>query len=325
MGGIRSHRVREGRAQPAEPVGLRAVKTLVFGQFGVQAPSARDASAAARSFLALWRGTDGPAQLERGRFVDAAGTENVVWLAYWLDGEAYERWRGSPKVTELWWGLPLDGAAGYWREISMIPRDHLDAIYSQSEEVPYLSAWSSVLDIAHGERMLTEPLRPELAAFTPTRAETRHRRIQLDGPGNLCLIRSGPELVWGHMTADLGSLIANPGNGCIAARRVREQDVQGLDRGHTYTIAWFLSFSHLLRWARTHNAHLLIYASFFKMVAGRDARPLDRTWCHEVSVLPRGYVSTEYVNCHNGTGLLPLLDSAVEMVRCDPSVGRDGP
>jgi aldoxime dehydratase len=85
-----------------------------------------------------------------------------------------------------------------------------------------------------------------------------------------------------------------------------------VDGDQMYTVAWFLSFSHLLRWARAHNGHLLIYASFFRMVAGR-AHPLDRTWWHEVSVLPRGYVVTEYVNCHNGTGLLPLLDSALEL------------
>ena len=313
MGGIRSHRIGEVRAQAVDPVDLKTVRTLVFGQFGSQAPNASEASAAARAFLGLWKGTDGPAQLERGRFVDPAGEENVVWLAYWLDAEAYERWRRRPEVREFWSGLPLDGPVGYWREISMIPRGHLDAIYSQSEQIPRVSAWSSVLDMGDGDAMVAEPLRPELAVFTPTRAETRHRRIHLDGPGNLCVIRSGPELVCGRMTGGLGTLIADPGNGCIAARRVCEQDVHGVESDQTYTVAWFLSFSHLLRWARTHNGHLLIYASFFRMVAGRDERPFDRTWWHEVSVLPRGYVITEYVNCHNGTGLLPLLDSAVEM------------
>ncbi|MFF2518399.1 phenylacetaldoxime dehydratase family protein [Streptomyces sp. NPDC058086] len=40
---------------------------------------------------------------------------------------------------------------------------------------------------------------------------------------------------------------------------------------------------------------------------GRRRRgALDVAFGHEVSVLPRGAVTTEYVNCHRVTGFLPL-------------------
>lgn len=314
------------------------MKTLVFGQFGSQALSPVSAAAAARSHAALWRGPGAPARLERGRFIDPAGNENIVWLAYWPDVDAYERWHTATAVREFWQYLPLDGPAGYWREVSIIPREHLDAVYCEAgwgdtvsnhpartdarAGVANLSGWRDLLDMGAGDPLSAEPLRPELAAFTPTRVDTRGRRIHLEGPGNLCLIRSGPETDIGPMSSSplgearrtgLESLVGQPESGCIAVRRVWEQDVHGLDGDHRYTIAWFLSLAHLLRWARAHNGHLLIYASFFRMVAGRDGQPVDRNWWHEVSVLPRGYVVSEYVNCHNATGLLPLLDSAVEM------------
>jgi hypothetical protein len=166
----------------------------------------------------------------------------------------------------------------------------------------------------------TDALEPALPVFGPLvreESETRGHRVGVDVPGNVALIRTAQD--WSASTLyrekyltdvkpvkDRGVdfLAENPGSGCVAARNLDEESADGTPLDRACTVAWFASLEHLMTWCRSHRTHLDIYASFFQMVGGGEG--LDVAFWHEVSVLPSGSVTAEYVNCDPRTGFLPL-------------------
>jgi hypothetical protein len=67
-----------------------------------------------------------------------------------------------------------------------------------------------------------------------------------------------------------------------------------------------------MTWSRAHRTHLEIYGAFFQMMLGKDGEPMDMSLWHEVSVIPKGNGTSEYINCHNRTGFLTILDHVLE-------------
>ncbi|WP_182886058.1 phenylacetaldoxime dehydratase family protein [Microbispora sp. H10885] len=98
---------------------------------------------------------------------------------------------------------------------------------------------------------------------------------------------------------------ANPQEtGCLSAR-LADLIVSNDDRVQTATLAWFLSLSHLERWAHSHATHLAIFKSAGELIA-RFAPDIHVTLGHEVYVAPEGG-RMEYLNCHDQTGFLPYF------------------
>lgn len=306
---------------------------LVFAQYACQAPSWAVAHGGAAELAALFTEPNGPDVVDRGSFTDTAGTHNVVWLAYWYDPRAHRRWRDSVAVCSAWGRLPGNGFIGYWREECTILVERNETLHTHRREDHATSglAQSGALELqvtqAHDywgaarERIpasATDPLEPELASFEPQGSETRGRRVHIDVPGNVALIRTGQD--WSRSTVFRDTYLADvrpvkdrgvdflathPESGCISARNLIEEAPDGTALDRACTVAWFASLEHLMAWCRSHRTHLDIYASFFQMVGGGDA-PLDVAFWHEVSVLPQGSVTAEYVNCDSRTGFLPL-------------------
>ena len=311
----------------------------MFAQYACQAPSAGEAARGAASLAALFAGPHGPDVLDRGSFVDTAQAHNVVWLAYWYDPGAYRRWLESASVRALWDGLPDEGPLGHWREACVIPLERNEILHSHRRE-DY--ATSGLCQLEAGDRpetavhdywgaardriaaSATDTFEPELPRLFEPRVlregETRGRRVTVEVPGNVTLIRTAQD--WSASTlyrerylADVkpvkdrgvDSLAANPDSGCVAARNLVEESSDGAALDRACTLAWFASLEHLMTWCRSHRTHLAIYASFYQMAGGGEG-PLDVAFWHEVSVLPSGSVTTEYVNCHPRTGFLPLPD-----------------
>nr|WP_259403532.1 phenylacetaldoxime dehydratase family protein [Microbispora sp. H10949] len=103
----------------------------------------------------------------------------------------------------------------------------------------------------------------------------------------------------------VGYLAANPEEtGCLSAR-LADLIVSNDDRVQTATLAWFLSLSHLERWAHSHATHLAIFKSAGELIA-RFAPDIHVTLGHEVYVAPEGG-RMEYLNCHDQTGFLPYF------------------
>lgn len=309
---------------------------FVFAQYACQAPTQEEAERGAAGLTALFGEPDGPDVVDRGSFIDTAGSHNVELMAYWYDPRGHRRWRESEPVRSAWDGLPVQGSVGYWREESVIPVERNETLHTHRREDCATSglSQSAVVELpetqvhdywgAARDRIAasaTEKLEPALPVFepeVPKASETRGRRVTVAVPGNVALIRTAQD--WSAATlyrekylADVkpvkdrgvGFLAANPGSGCVAARNLMEESADGTSLDRACTIAWFASLEHLMTWCRSHRTHLDIYASFFQMVGGGEG-PLDVAFWHEVSVLPAGSVVAEYVNCDPRTGFLPL-------------------
>ncbi|MEV5386250.1 phenylacetaldoxime dehydratase family protein [Streptomyces sp. NPDC052721] len=167
----------------------------------------------------------------------------------------------------------------------------------------------------------TEALESALPVFEPQaagEAETLSRRVTVEVPGNVALIRTAQDWSAGTLYREkyladvkpvkdrgVDFLATHPESGCIAARNIAEESTDGAPLARASTVAWFASLDHLMTWCRSHRTHLEIYARFFQMIGGGEGS-LDVAFWHEVSVLPSGSVTTEYVNCHPRTGFLPL-------------------
>jgi phenylacetaldoxime dehydratase/aldoxime dehydratase len=306
-----------------------ATSAFVFAQYGCQAPTRAAADAAAAGLREMFAEADGPMLVDRGSFVDTAGEHNVVWLAYWQDPEVHGRWSSSKR----WDALPGEGPVGHWRETCVIPVDHAETLHTHRPEDYATSGlvqavavsetathdyWGAARDRIPASA--DSELKPEMPVYTPGAADTRGRRLSVEVPGNVALIRTAQD--WSASTLyretylrdvkpvkDRGVdfLAQHADSGCIAARNVDEEAADGTPLDRACTVAWFASLEHLMTWCKSHRTHLDIYASFFQMVGGGEG-PLDVAFWHEVSVLPAGSVSADYVNCHPATGFLPLAD-----------------
>ncbi|WP_405996831.1 phenylacetaldoxime dehydratase family protein [Streptomyces sp. NBC_00829] len=314
------------------------IEAFVFAQYACQADSAEEAARGANALAGLFAGSHKPDVLDRGSFVDTAGSHNVVWLAYWHDPHQYELWQESGPVRSVWDGLPSEGPVGHWREACVIPLERNETLHShrhediatsglsqhaavEMPETPVHDYWGAARDRIAASA--TETLEPALPVFVPDIRRdggTYGRRVAVEVPDNVTLIRTAQD--WSASTkyrerylADVKPvkdrgvdfLAANADSGCIAARNLIEESADGAPLDRACTIAWFASLEHLMTWCRSHRTHLEIYASFYQMASGGEA-PLDVAFWHEVSVLPGGSVTAEYVNCHPGTGFLPLPD-----------------
>jgi phenylacetaldoxime dehydratase/aldoxime dehydratase len=311
----------------------RTTSAFVFAQYGCQAPTRVAAGDAAAVLRGLFAEADGPILVDRGSFVDTAGEHNVVWLAYWQDPEAHRRWLASDQVRTRWDGLPREGPVGYWAEACVIPVDHAETLHTHRPEDYATSGLVQAVEVretathdywgAARDRIpasAESALAPEMAVYAPRLTDTRGRRLSVEVPGNVALIRTAQD--WSASTLyretylrdvkpvkDRGVdfLARHADSGCIAARNIDEETADGTALDRACTIAWFASLEHLMTWCKSHRTHLDIYASFFQMVGGGEG-PLDVAFWHEVSVLPAGAVTAEYVNCHPATGFLPLAE-----------------
>jgi phenylacetaldoxime dehydratase/aldoxime dehydratase len=311
------------------------VTEILFAQYGVQAATAEEAESALDEIVPLFKRGERPTVLDRGTFVDADGYANAMIMAYWFQPDAYQRWAAQPAVQGYWESLPTSSPIGYFRETAIIPRDHIETLYTPHDPHVYDTPgvaqhvemqvteihdyWGAARDRISASE--TDELDGELFEYTPAMEDTRGRRISVEVPGNMCLIRTAQD--WRQSTvfkdyyfehvgptkdAGVDYLATHPATGCVTARNVAEQTIEGLEIERACTVAWFLSLEHLMTWSRAHRSHLEIYGKFFQMIAGNEGEALDMSLWHEVSVIPKGMAASEYVNCHNRTGFLTILD-----------------
>jgi phenylacetaldoxime dehydratase/aldoxime dehydratase len=313
------------------------VTEILFAQFGAQAASLEQANAAIDEMLPLF-GADmppPPTVLDRGQYVDAYGYANATLMAYWFSPEDYEAWAAQQAVEGFWASRPTAGPVGFYRETAIIPRDHIETLYTPHDPKEYDTPgiaqhvevgptkvhdyWGAARDRITASR--ADELEGELHEYTPTDRDTLGERISVPVPENVCLIRTAQD--WRKSTifkddyfenvdpvkdSGVDYLAIHPSTGCLQTRKVREQTLQGDIIDRACTIGWFLSLEHLMVWSRGHRSHLEIYGAFFRMMQGKDGQPMDMSLWHEVSVVPRDGGTSEYINCHNRTGFLTILD-----------------
>jgi aldoxime dehydratase len=279
--------------------------------------------------------SSGPGNVEHARFVNREGHETIVSVGYWANLENYERWRTSSGFND-WWTDPARAREpnGYLLEVLKVPTDRFETIFStwQTLGVGKVAAgvtgpvrehnyWGSMRDrIA---KSATDELASQYGTALPRsgNAHTLGRRVRVRVPGNIAVIRSGQdwtdcgdaelttydESVRPALEEAMAFLRDHPDEtGCCDLRFAQETDARGVPLKRSFGLGYFLTLGHLEQWAASHPTHLAIFARFIAMLRQYKFKVDLRLW-HEVSVLPQGDQTFEYINCDSATGLLPYF------------------
>ncbi len=247
-------------------------------------------------------GDDTPDHAERARVVNASEATTVV-LGYWTDPLCHASWRLRPDV------MAALTRPGVTVETATIPADRWETLHSTEHVTPGVrNLFPAKLTDVH-EYWGAARDRIAASATSDLRAEPGE-----PVPGNLCLIRSGQ--IWEHcderereiylgevepnLTAGIDFLDNHPETGCLAARFLREQTLDGEDLESTSFVGWFDELRSLEEWAKSHPTHLAIFDSFLAMVGKLEGQIGLRLW-HEVAAVPTGGVVVA------GSDLYPLL------------------
>ncbi len=238
-------------------------------------------------------GEDTPDHTERARVVNTA-EPNTVLLCYWTDPHRHERWRARPDVAAAL------AAPGVLTETATIPADRWETLHSTDHVTPGVrNLLPAALTDVHE---YWGAARDRIAASATSELSAEPGE---PAPGNLCLIRSGQ--IWEHcgprereiyfgevepnLTAGIDYLDTHRETGCLSARFLREQTLDGTDLESTSFVGWFDELRSLEDWAKSHPTHLAIFDSFLAMVHELEGRIGLRLW-HEVAAIPAGGVTT---------------------------------
>jgi len=309
------------------------LQNLVMAYLGLQyrrggaGRGAQEPAGAGPAQLALCEalaGSWGPGQWERAHYVDQAGYDNALFIAYWSDPAQYERWymqHGRAWVHSV----GRDAALGAFVEVLKPSVQRVETLYASelpqgvgvlaegfSAPVQEHGYWGSMRDRMPAAQ--TDPLKPAGALQVITRG--LHQRVIPQD--KLCLIRSGqdwsaagaeerrmylhelePVLRAGmHFLRDQGQHV-----GCYANRYLQQCDAQGQALDKTFAMGWWNSLAALEAWAESHPTHVSIFGAAMKYLGSWGADARLRLY-HEVSVAAASEQFFDYYNCHAATGLL---------------------
>lgn len=310
------------------------VKHLVFGMYGVQSPNDRTRRQFIEELSAYCEANNGPGRIELCHFTDNNGLACSMLLTYATDTEAHQAWWHDDNVQQWWTNITdaADGETGYWREILHTDKDRFNYAAGVEDQV----ASAAVLPLtpsktfgywgSYRDRLPASKTDEFLSPFDNTPSmrehETKGKRLTAKIPDNLCLIREGQgwgkcgeeeKAVWDEQMAAVvdewvGFLDSDPDvTGCLSVRKCTEHEVaDGSPHPRQCQIAFLLSLGHIEQAARTHIAHLAVHKAFVKMYREPTFDPQMHVWV-EVHILKENDLETEYVNCHNQTGLMPFF------------------
>ncbi len=305
----------------------------VMGMFAVQTGSGVDGAMLASGLDDVLGHAPMPLHVERVRETDADGAVNDIRIAYWQTGDEYRAWIAAPAVAAFF-AQPLAGGAGLWREALVAPADNVDPSGFAQRHVwgvgrhikqvweKYHAYYGSMRDrIPNGHSAAIEG--DDSPLVERTGVESRGRRLRVDAPHNICLIRG----VFGWRNADpaqrgifIDEMLPVYERGayhlrdypqetlCISARVSREIDTDPPTGIDAETIAWFTSLKSLEEWTHHHETHAAIFRKSHEIGMRFDFK-LTLDFGHEVVVVPAGGLDAEYNNCHPRTGLLRWFDA----------------
>jgi aldoxime dehydratase len=303
-----------------------SVTTVVMAYFGVQWPQGdpppvvEPALAGLRAALA---GTDGAGNVDLTRYVDEAGYETRIAIAYWDDPAVFDRWSdANPWITPERAGQ----GAGFFTEVLRPTVDRFETLFASgrlegvselseglSGEVREHGYWGGARDrmpLAQVDR-LSPAGEPQLTVDGPVRTVT--------AGSNPCLIRSGQE--WSGTADDERELYLNDVEphlhagmdflrdegravGCYLNRYMNVCDDEWNATEQTFGQSWWHSMEELDTWAEAHPTHLEIFRAAMRYLATMGANAKLNLY-HEVSVAEGpSDTSFVYLDCHDRTGML---------------------
>ena len=306
---------------------------IVMAYFGIQYKSAEapeQAGLFADKMREHFAAENGPGHFEFAHYVDEAGYDSLLAIAYWSVKAQYQAWQAhSP--SSAWWDSPerLDGGAGYFREIFQPGGDRFETLFAMQDKLEGIASlgepsggevrehgyWGAMRD-----RLAVAQTDALLPGLLPKVVYSAHHpaRIRVSGQENLTVIRSGQE--WTETEGkereiflrkveptcrrgmeflrDSGLAI-----GCYLNRYMAPVDAGLAPLQKRFGLSFWRSLRHLENWAEHHPTHAAIFGSFMKMVDEVKADLRLRAY-HEVAVVAAEDQFYEYIGCHGATGML---------------------
>ena len=308
-----------------------AVNRVVMAYFGLQyrgtAPGAAtdELGEIARRVAA----EGGPSHWDRAQYVDQAGYENVVSVAYWDDIARFDKWFAPAR--EAWTGTEPEGIGTFIEVLRPTVARH-ETLFSSlgrpegvaaisggmSGEVREHAYWGGMRDRIPLSQ--TDPMSP---GGNPELIRDG-ARLRVQAHDNLCLIRSGQD--WSDTEASERKLYLDDvepvlregmdflrdeglGVGCYANRYMRVLAAGGDASEKSYGQSWWKSLAALERWAESHPTHVRIFGAAMKYLSTLGPSAKLRLY-HEVTVAAADEQFFEYLNCHAKTGMLAAVETA---------------
>nr|WP_168711002.1 phenylacetaldoxime dehydratase family protein [Ningiella ruwaisensis] len=304
----------------------QAYSSLTAGYFGIQGND--------HSLLSVWAqdaftSQHAPKLLERARYIDQHGLTNFVFIAYWEAGEYQKWWQDH----SLWWQQDaiVDHGIGLWREIIQMPYERFETLHSSQKthgvskiaeniEGPiqnhgYAGSARDRIPISASDNLKSKVTISELLS---KKVSNKGKRVQINPPGNMCVIRSGQN--WSNcvgeqkdyylnelqpaLLAGMNYLRENPiESTCYVMRFMTSCDEQWNEVEETFGLGYGIDIYTFETWAKSHPTHIDIFSKFISMAETFGEKLSLQLW-HEVIVLAEAGCECEYINCHSETGLM---------------------
>ncbi len=304
--------------------GVRQVVMAYFGlQYRGDAPA--EADVALRRVAAAFAEDPAAGHWDRARYIDEAGFENVISIAYWDDPERFDAWfavHGADWIADSRAAEPL----GYFVEVLRPAVERYETLFSSPDRTEGIAVLADSMSDTVQEHAYwggardriplsqTDPMSPSGA---PQVVDEGPRRRVLP-QHNLCLIRSGQD--WGdteeqerRMYLDRVEPVLRAGMdylrdeglgiGCFANRYMDVIEASGAPLEKSFGMSWWHSLADLERWSESHPTHLAIFGAAMRHMTALGPAARLRLY-HEVTVAAADEQFFEYLNCHDRTGML---------------------
>lgn len=316
---------------PAFSADLGKTARSVVQYIGIQRPSSQSLA----ELNALVQKLE-PSCFDRAMFRDRAGHLNYVLIVYFSSSPDHVQWEDASGFTH-WWEAQghIDSDYGLWVERYSFEPGQFETLFSTPDSPEGVARNSTNMIGPIREHGYWGGAEDRIPNSGPQRlqsqfdqmpsvktSDTLGRRIVVQGPTNVCLIRSGQDLtemgmrerqiydaeIEPALSEGLRFLSKNADTGCFDSRYMTHCDESGQPISKTFGMQVFLSIHHLMEWARSHPTHLKIFNKFQNMAMTLKGEIDIRLW-HEVAVMDEGNCYAEYVNCDPQTGFLPFLQA----------------
>lgn len=307
-----------------------AVGRLVMAYFGVQYGGSATAAAteALVEIAGRFASEGGPSHWDRAQYVDQAGYETVVSVAYWDDIARFDAWFAPAR--EAWTGKLRDGLGTFIEVLRPVVARH-ETLFSSlgrpegvaviadgmSSEVQEHAYWGGMRDRIPLSQ--TDPMSP---GGNPELIRDG-ARLRVKPHDNLCLIRSGQD--WSDTEASERKLYLDDVEpvlregmdflrddglavGCYANRYMQVLAADGSVSEKSYGQSWWKGLAALERWAESHPTHVRIFGAAMKYLSALGPSAKLRLY-HEVTVAAADEQFFEYMNCHAKTGMLAAVET----------------
>lgn len=278
---------------------------------------------------------DAPSHFDRARFEDERGALNRLAALYWSSEQKYRSWMESPVVARWLSGeAAIAASCGIWWEPVAVSSERMETItfenclrgasacpFVELEPTDRTGYWGAARDRipASGNDRLSGPT--VNLDYVPHSRPTHGARISIQPPKGLAVIRSGvsweacgeqqlrsfEKNIRPKLDEGMKYLRQHPlESGCCSLRQVILENSNGIPMKEAYSLGAFLSLAHLENWAKFHPTHLAIYHRAMAERKRYQNRLELRTY-NEIYVIDDKAHNFEYINCHDGTGLVPFF------------------